>query len=249
MRRAMIGILFSILMVVIVGCGTSSAENVPDKGDQEAVNDQVNGSKDAPQGIWEGELTTDLSQVLDQVGVFKFTIQNNKEEDVTLTFNSSQEYEYQILDEEGKVLFTYSMNKMFMQLVSEKELKPGESLEYEINVNEFLPEMGEGTYTLVVWSLADGMEEELKETTTFDYDGNYVPSPELPELTTETVEFIGLADNHSAEIKKANGDFEVYQLNDLVKEEFTKLAKGDSLTIDYIVNENGQKVIQSYQKN
>ena len=51
----------------------------------------------------------------------------------TLTYPSGQEVEYQLLDKEKNNVFTYSANKVFVLMISEKVLQPNEETLFQSN--------------------------------------------------------------------------------------------------------------------
>lgn len=56
------------------------------------------------------------------------TIHNGTDETVAIHHTSGQKYDFQLFDAEGDPLYTWSADKMFMQLVSETEIEPGEEV-------------------------------------------------------------------------------------------------------------------------
>lgn len=58
------------------------------------------------------------------------TIVNNTSETVTIEHTSGQKYDFQIFDAEGETLYTWSANKMFMQMLGTTEIAAGESLTF-----------------------------------------------------------------------------------------------------------------------
>lgn len=242
--------LASTVALTLAACGTSESNSAPDQevGGGQTEPDKTSGGL----GIYEGKLATNL--VSESIGKYIFSIQNNKEEDVTLVFPSSQQFDYTISNPDGDVLYTYSMDKSFMMMISEKTLKAGEKLDIEVDATEFFPQLEEGTYTLDIWATIDS-EEKLSASVNFtigEEAGNVSEGSQgsgLPVLmTSEVVEFVGLADNHSAEVINENGDFEVYQIFDeTVKSVFNELSNGDTITISYYINEHNQKVVESVE--
>lgn len=141
--------LFSILLVA--GCGTSE-----DKG----TGSTNNGEEMAASGM-----VQTISELEDHK--YKLTIENNTEDKQILTFSSSQNYEYQIKDAKGTVLYTYSATKSFAQAIAEKELEPGEVLEFELDASEALPMLEKGNYSLEAWVTANEVTD--KATIEFSY--------------------------------------------------------------------------------
>lgn len=152
-KRLEMLVLGSALIVSLTGCGTFIGSNV--------VEGSANG------GIVVGEVVAHIAAVENEIGKYIFSIQNHKTEAVTLKMNSSQQYDYHIKDSEGNILHTYSANKSFLMMESEKVIKPGEILEIPVDTTEYLPELEAGTYTLDVWVTAVN-RDDLQSTITFD---------------------------------------------------------------------------------
>jgi hypothetical protein len=66
----------------------------------------------------------------------KIIVKNNSEEDICIEFHSGQRFEFQLLDADKNVLWTWSANKMFIQVLSTLELKAGETVEFSDTISE-----------------------------------------------------------------------------------------------------------------
>lgn len=86
---------------------------------------------------------------------YSFELKNTSTTPITLTMNSAQLYDYQLLSENGTVVYTYSDNKYFAQMLQEKTIQPSESLQMDIDASEGLETLPAGTYTLKAWSTAN----------------------------------------------------------------------------------------------
>ncbi len=58
------------------------------------------------------------------------TISNNSSDPVTILYSSGQRFDYQVLDESGISLYTWSADKAFIAQTAEQVLAPGEQLTY-----------------------------------------------------------------------------------------------------------------------
>ena len=56
------------------------------------------------------------------------TIRNNTDKAVVLSHTSGQKYDFKLFDAEGNNVYTWSADKMFMALVSETEIGPGQEI-------------------------------------------------------------------------------------------------------------------------
>ncbi|MBP3953586.1 BsuPI-related putative proteinase inhibitor [Bacillus suaedae] len=161
-----------ISLFLLVTCGGSLTPN------QDGATNSNNDEQESTGGIHEGTVNTAIESIPEEEYSFHFHINNDKTEAVTLEYTSSQEYDYHILDDAGKTLATYSMNKSFLQTTSEKTLDPGEVLTMDVDITEFLPQLEEGTYVLEIWPTVVDLTD-LKATIEFDYDGKYVAEDPL----------------------------------------------------------------------
>jgi hypothetical protein len=167
-----------------VGGGDQTGYETPGESEKEVINDEV--------------VTTDL-QFSD--GYYTFTLTNTSDKDIILTTTSSQEYEYQLKDKTGEVVYTYSMDKMFLQMMGEKTIAAGESYQMNIDV-EIFPTLQADTYILEVWSMATEAENlSAKMEITLEEVGNNVEG-----------EYVGQIDSNSVEIIDADGNPKAYRL-------------------------------------
>ncbi|MEI4769911.1 BsuPI-related putative proteinase inhibitor [Psychrobacillus sp. FJAT-51614] len=177
-------------------------------------------------------------------GDASFIIINQTNEETILTMSSGQQIEFQLLNEAKEVVYTYSANKMFIQEIEEKKLQPGEKWAIPLNLQEELLGVLAGSYNLVVWSTAEGLED-LKVETDYDWAGD--PTSHTPgKLVVESQEvtYVGQIDLHSIEVKNLDGATEVMRLSEVAIPFFEGLEESTQILVEYVV-ENEQKVIQS----
>ncbi len=141
-----------IAAMTISGCGTAD----------EQIDNNVGGNIDTGY-----ETSTDNGEEKDEIanemlstniqlkdGDYIFSLKNNSDNEIELTFNSSQEYEYVINDSEGNHIYTYSMDKMFAMMIKMKTLAPGETYNITIDIENVLGTLEKGVYTLEIWPVA-----------------------------------------------------------------------------------------------
>lgn len=224
----------AILLSTLIGCGTADTS----KGQGNNIDvDQTNG------GIVAGELKVSMTK--SDSYKYNLSLQNDKGQDEKLTFNSTQDYEYQIKDKDGTVLYTYSMDKMFALAVEEETLIPGEKLEFVIDISEALPLLNAGDFSLEAWVTADGVDDK-KATIDFSYDGSAGNNNTVTrdELVVETVTYNGQVDLNSIEVTNQEGEVEVYRLTESVIPEINKYGVGATIEVKYSLNEDNHKVIE-----
>ncbi len=61
---------------------------------------------------------------------FKLIIANNTEKKVTINHTSGQRFDFSLLDADKNILYTWSMDKMFMMMLTNTELEPGDAVEF-----------------------------------------------------------------------------------------------------------------------
>lgn len=212
-------LLLAIPLFILASCGSSKTESTP-------------GSNPV-----EEHLSTRLDLTADGEGTF--TIKNESSDEVVLEMSSGQQIEFQLLNKANTVIYTYSANKLFIQEIQEKKLQPSEEWKIPLNLKEELVGVPSGSYTLVVWSTAEGLNEQ-KEKIAYEL----LTSPGKLVVQTQEVTFTGLVDSHSIEVKNLDEGTEVMQLSEVAMPQFEKLEEGTQLIIEY-VEENGQKIVQT----
>lgn len=86
----------------------------------------------------------------DQVNSFLYELTNTTDQVITLTFSSSQRYDYTIYNSSGEIVKTYSDNLFFLTVLGEVRIFPNKSLTYSFQVKD-LPI---GEYEIVFWLVA-----------------------------------------------------------------------------------------------
>lgn len=65
----------------------------------------------------------------------KLTIENNSSNSITINHTSGQEFDFQLLDEDLNILYTWSADKMFIMVLSETVIEAGSSVEYSATLD------------------------------------------------------------------------------------------------------------------
>ena len=235
-NKKFLGLLSTVVIfIALAGCGTTAGTNEKEGNNSGSGKEEV--------GIVAGKIVPSLTE--EDKYQYVFVLKNDKTEDVTLTMNSSQYFEYQLIDSAGSVAYTYSADKMFTQMLEEKILKPGEILEMEFDVTEGLTNLQAGTYKLAVWSTADEMADQ-KVTTEVTWDGPEDSGSTEGKLNVleQSVTYVGLQDVNSIEIKNDQDEAEAMRLSEVAKPFFEELEEGAKITVFYVLKD-GQKIIQT----
>lgn len=90
--------------------------------------------------------------------VFKYTIKNETDKEQKLSYTTSQRYDYEIKNEDEEIIFKYSKERIFMQVLGDVILSPNEEKSYEISI----PPLDEGKYTLTVFATARHLAQSRK---------------------------------------------------------------------------------------
>lgn len=213
----------TLATIITAACGSGEVDQKvggDDKTGYETPNDNEN-----KEVITTEVVSTDL-QFSD--GFYTFTLKNNSDQDVDLTFSSSQEYEFQIKDSSGTIIYTYSMDKMFLQQIVEKKLTPGEEYVMSVDVEAF-SSLEAGTYTLEIWSMAkeaEGLSSKV-EVTLEEVGSNIEGS------------YVGQIDNNSVEIIDADGNPKAFRLTASSKD-FIELLETDTKISYSFYKKDGQ---------
>lgn len=106
--------------------------------------------------------------------VFKMSLKitNNTGKSVTINHTSGQKFDFKLLDENKEILYTWSMDKMFMLMMTDTVIEPGESVEFsdELDMEAFGETVNKSKYLkgFIVGSSEDmtidneGYEVEIK---------------------------------------------------------------------------------------
>ncbi len=242
MRNVLKAVSTAVLVITLVGCGTTVNTS---KDDTDKNN---SGSGNENSGIVAGSVVPSLTpEGPKENHHYIFELKNDTTEDITLTMTSSQEYEYHLINDKGVAVYTYSADKIFAQMIQEKILKPGETVELEIDASEGLSKLPAGTYTLEVNATAN--EGEYKASAEIDYDGHAMAAEgEKLNVQEANVTFEGLQDSNSIEVINEQNVPEAMRLTEASKPFFNDLERGTKITVFY-VEIDGQKVIQDAKLN
>jgi hypothetical protein len=241
MKKRIGSVLTTLLIITsLAACGTT------ENGASEPKKVVTGSQGDAPVGIVAGQLTPSLEKEMNEGKLtYIFTIKNDKEVEDILNYTSSQQYDYRLIDSKGNVAYTYSMDKLFMQAISEQTIKQGETVQFEIDLSGDLKKLSPGTYQFEVWSTATD-REDLKAKAEFNWggEGEGLEEETTRKLAGAVVTYVGLMDQNSIEVINENGEHEHYRLSDKVKPKFETLEKDAKITIHYGITSDNQKIIE-----
>ena len=102
------------------------------------------------EGIFE---TTGSYEIKDDKMNFNFELKNNSTEDKVLQFGSGQQFEITVENEEGEEVYRYSDGKYFTMAIVFREIKAGESIEWQDSwdmKDKDGKELSEGKYTATI---------------------------------------------------------------------------------------------------
>lgn len=219
MKKRIWGVFSIFIILLLASCGTSNSDPTTG-GDPQPQEDKT--------------LLTKLE--VNEDGNASFTIKNETEVEKTLIYPSGQEIEYQLLDKENNIVYTYSANKMFTLMLQEKVLKPNEEIAIPLDLQTELAEVPAGSYTLIAWSTSKELSEQ-KEQVAYTWGGN-----EEPKNTVS-------GDTITVYKGDANAEYvEPYEItidssSDLVRQIFEEIMVLEVGLIDYRFEDNDTKLI------
>ncbi|QGU94283.1 hypothetical protein GOM49_03375 [Clostridium bovifaecis] len=125
--------LTCIVASSIIGCSSK----VPNRGVNESkeIEDNIKNNKYNIYKVTQGEKGKNL----------RIVATNPLKEDITLNFNTTQEYEF-ILLKKGKEVYRFSKNRSFGEMIVKKVVEPKRSLEYNIDLESLELEKGDYDY-------------------------------------------------------------------------------------------------------
>jgi len=123
--------VFLILGFLLVGCGKANSNDTNNDGS----------------GIVAGEITAGLKETSPLV--FQYEVNNQTEKEVKLEFSSSQRFDYSVETDKGEQIYLFSSVTMFLAVLGEETIMPGEALRYEIDLHDL--DLKAGNYLLTAW--------------------------------------------------------------------------------------------------
>ena len=79
----------------------------------------------------------------------QYEVKNQTEKEVKLEFSSSQRFDYSVETKTGEQVYLFSSLAMFIAVLGEETVKPGEILSYEIDLHGL--DLKAGDYLLTAW--------------------------------------------------------------------------------------------------
>ena len=136
----LVTLVFVMSLFIITGCGsTKNEEALPvnsggsEKVDTEKETPPAQESEEpgGEENVVEKLQTDLLIKTGENEATFTIKIKNTSDNSVKLTIPSGQKYEIIVKDADGKEVYRYSIDKMFIQSIEEMELKPGQEKVWE----------------------------------------------------------------------------------------------------------------------
>ncbi|MCM3717370.1 BsuPI-related putative proteinase inhibitor [Fictibacillus phosphorivorans] len=161
------------LSIAVTGCGKADSPNQSEGREEPVMGDGKQDQKkvrpeEGQNGIVAGSIEPSI-KVLEQQNekglLFRFVLKNQTEKEKVFQFPTSQKFDYVIKDKNGKVVYQYSKNHMFMQVLSSIKIKQGDTFKQDILVKDLEP----GTYELEVWLTPKGETEDYRQKITFNW--------------------------------------------------------------------------------
>ena len=152
------GMMFFLCLFVLAACG--DGQNNSNKVNEGNGGEPVNVQPDK-KGVTEGRLKPSLVEAKREGNTydFEYTVENQTDKSIHLTFNSGQKFDYVLRNEAGEILKRGSEGKFFTQAIIEQDLEAGGRLSFDIQLKDLAP----GTYRLEAWLTAGSEETDYKE--------------------------------------------------------------------------------------
>ncbi|MDM5317608.1 BsuPI-related putative proteinase inhibitor [Fictibacillus sp. b24] len=171
------------ISIVVTGCGNKDSQNQSEGREQPVMGDGKGSEKKSrPEegqdgqagqngqgGIVAGSIEPSIKVQEQQNAkgiLFRYELKNQTEKEKVFQFSSSQKFDYVIKDKSGKIVYQYSRNHMFMQVLTSLKLKQADVFKQDILVNDLEP----GAYTLEVWLTPSGETEDYRQKITFNWN-------------------------------------------------------------------------------
>ena len=201
----------------------------------------TNNNNDSTTGSGEQEEIKVSTQLkVEANGEATFLIKNPTDKEMTLTFPSGQEVEYQLLDQEKKVIFTYSADKSFTQALQEKKLQPNEEVSVKLDLENELAEVPAGKYKLVVWSLASELNEQKVETN-YEWAGTEQAEKNTPPAGEDSKITLYKEDANAEFVEPY--EVEIDSSEDTVKQIFKEIDATNVGLLDYRFENDDKKLV------
>lgn len=162
--KKILGLLVAVLAIGIIayvfinntGGETEEDSNRDDNNSTEPSDEFDEGGKDDMELIF----SLDESE-----NGFVYTVHNEGEKVETVSFTTSQRFEYEISNADG-VINKYSNDKAFMQVLEDVTIEPGDNLTFDIK----LPDLEPGEYTIKIFLTAKDLAAASEVTETFEVE-------------------------------------------------------------------------------
>jgi predicted small lipoprotein YifL len=154
MKKLLIALTGVLLLSGLTGCGTGSS---PESDTESQETSGTTESNQTEKGIVAGGMEPSLIEQETKNGklIYEYIIKNQTENEKTFVFSTGQTIDFEIKDQNGKVVYRDSEGKMYTQAIQEIHVKQGEEFSRKLT----LPNLESGTYTLTVWLTAKGGDQ------------------------------------------------------------------------------------------
>nr|WP_304216791.1 BsuPI-related putative proteinase inhibitor [Fredinandcohnia onubensis] len=140
---------------------TIITEDEADKMDNRKKIGKITSSKKKIIGLNHIETSISKKEMNNGITII-YELHNAGDQDINLQFPSSQEYEYEIYNEAGDLIYRYSDEYVFTQVIRDVLFGKGKTLTFVAG----LPKLEKGNYRISFWVAAKGLDT-LKEELTF----------------------------------------------------------------------------------
>jgi hypothetical protein len=156
------------ILLMTAGCGNGQ-DNTKEKGEpvmgdghnKNEAKRQEKRPDNGGQGIAAGAIEPSLSVLEEKSGqvLLRYELKNQTEQVKVLQFTSGKRYDYTITDNNGNVVYEFSKEHMFMQILNNVTIKQGDSYVQDIMIKDLPP----GKYKVEVWLTAKGEPQDYRK--------------------------------------------------------------------------------------
>lgn len=155
-QKWLVGVLTLILVLALSACANEDLNDTTQVSPETpVVNENTDDDSESQAQEFTGEelvanLKTSVEATYNEgVLASHFDVTNTSDMSMTVTFPSGQRFDYQIKDEAGTILFTWSYNKSFIEMLSDETLEAGSTWAFDDVTAEPELILDSGEYTLV----------------------------------------------------------------------------------------------------
>ena len=148
--------LIGAMVLALTACSPENVKEDPKDAPVQVTNPKPDTSQPPVEDVIQVDVDVLASLIPDVTAEYSggmlsthFEVDNISENAISVTFPSGQRYDYQILDGSGEILYTWSMDKSFIEMLMDETIEPGQSWLYDEQLSLSDLEFKAGEYSVV----------------------------------------------------------------------------------------------------